>query len=132
MSELARRIGGAVTWRGPRTAPDPALTTRSWRELRKHWQRLRLPCARCRGPIDYDGPRFLIVRGRRRLNPRYLVVGHIVSRRTARILGWSDAQTNGAANTQPECQTCSNRSGAREGQRAQRAVARVKVARSRW
>lgn len=107
-------------WRGPRTPNDPALTTHHWRTtIRQHWQALRLPCARCGGPIDYDGPRYLTVQGRRRLNPRYLIVGHIVSRYTARQLGWTEQQTNALTNTQPECQTCSNRSGARLGRQVQ-------------
>lgn len=107
-------------WRGPRTPGDPLLTTHHWRTvIRPHWQRLRLPCARCGRPIDYDGPRFLIVNDRRRLNPRYLVVGHIVSRYEARRRGWTDQQINALSNTQPECQACSNSSGARLGQRVQ-------------
>jgi hypothetical protein len=95
---------------------DPWGLTLTWRKHRIHWKRLRLPCARCRGWIDYDGPRYL---PGRRLNPRYLVVGHIVSRHRARLLGWSEAQVNALSNTQPECQDCSNRSGARLGRQLQ-------------
>ena len=110
-----------MVWRGPRTARDPLLTTRAWRANRKHWQRLRLPCARCGKPIDYDGPRYLTVNGKRRLNPRYLIVGHKVSRWEANRLGWTETQTNALTNTQPECQSCSNTSGAQLGQRIQQA-----------
>lgn len=125
-----------MVWRGPRTARDPLLTGRAWRADRGYWQQLRLPCARCRGPIDYTGPRFLIVRGRKRLNPRYLVVGHIVSRYEARRRGWTDEQINARANQQPECQHCSNTSGARLGNRVQaaRQAGRTKqpATASRW
>ena len=53
--------------------------------------------------------------------PGQFVAGHIVSRRNAKLLGWPEAQTNSLANLRPECRSCSNRSGAREGQQAQRA-----------
>jgi hypothetical protein len=109
------------SWRGPRTGNDPLLTNHHWRKvIRPHWQRLRLPCARCGGPIDYDGARYLVVNGKHRLNPRYLVVGHKVDRYLARRMGWTDLQINALSNTQPECQTCSNRSGAQLGQRVQK------------
>jgi hypothetical protein len=105
-----------MPWAQGRGNRDLSLTTKAWRKHRIYWKRLRLPCARCRGWIDYDGPRYLPgLSGRRRLNPRYLVVGHIVSRHQARRLGWSEAQVNALSNTQPECQDCSNRSGARLG-----------------
>lgn len=107
-------------WRGPRTATDPLLTTAQWRKIRQHWIKLRRPCARCGMPIDYDGPRYLVVNGRRRQNPRSLVVGHIVSRYDARRMGWTEDRINSIPNTQPECQDCSNRSGARLGQKVQR------------
>lgn len=110
-------------WRGPRTPPDPLLTTHHWRTtIRPYWQRLRLPCARCQRLIDYDGPRYLTTTtGRRKLNPRYLVVGHIVSRYDAKRQGWTEQQINALSNTQQECQDCSNRSGALLGQRVQQA-----------
>lgn len=108
-----------MTWRGPRTPRDPLLTTRAWRNDREHWQRLRLPCARCGRPIDYDGPRYLTINGKRRQNPCYLVIGHIVDRWEARRRGWTEQQINARANQQPECQNCSNTSGARLGQRIQ-------------
>jgi hypothetical protein len=44
-------------------------------------------------------------------NPRYLVVGHIVSRVDAYALGWTLDQINDVTNTQPECWTCSVTSG---------------------
>jgi hypothetical protein len=111
-----------MVWRRSRTGSDPLLTNHHWRvTIRKHWQVLRLPCARCHRAIDYDGLRYLITtRGRRILNPRYLVVGHIVDRYQAKRLGWTEQQINAITNTQPECQDCSNRSGARLGQRVQR------------
>lgn len=109
-------------WRGPRTPRDPLLTTRAWRQIRQHWIRLRLPCARCGRPIDYDGPRFYVTAtGKRRQNPRYLVVGHKVDRYRAKLMGWTAQQINALENTQPECVHCSNRSGAQLGQRVQAA-----------
>jgi 5-methylcytosine-specific restriction endonuclease McrA len=66
--------------------------------------------------IDYDGPRYL---PGRKQNPRYLIVGHIVSRHRARELGWPEARIHALANTQPECQSCSNRSGAKLGRQIQ-------------
>lgn len=107
-------------WQGRRGPADPLLQTHHWRKVvRPYWQALRLPCARCGKPIDYDGPRYLTINGQRRQNPRYLVVGHKVDRYTARRLGWTDDQINALSNTQPECQHCSNRSGAQLGQRVQ-------------
>ena len=108
-----------MAWRGPRTPSDPQLHTAAWRRIRDHWRRSGQPCAVCGVAIDYTGPRYLVVRGKRVQNPRALVVGHIVSRRRAKLLGWTAAQTNALSNTRPECQRCSNLSGAREGQRAQ-------------
>lgn len=96
----------------------------------------RRPCARCHGPIAYDGPRYLPNRkhrpsctrdaclGCRTVNPRSLVVGHIVSRYDARRAGWPEERTNGLANTRPECWRCSNSSGARAGNKIQAAKAK--------
>jgi hypothetical protein len=111
-----------MTWRGPRTANDPLLTTHHWRKVvRPYWIALRLPCARCHRMIDYDGPRFIrSLTGRRTINPRALVVGHIVSRNRAKRMGWTEDQINALSNTRPECQDCSNKSGAREGNQMQR------------
>jgi hypothetical protein len=125
-------------WRGPRTSgKDPLLARAShYKRNREYWQRLRLPCAICHKPIDYTGPRYYIGPGGRRIqNPRSLVVGHIVSRWEAKRLGWSESMINALANTQPECQWCSNKSGARLGALVQRAHQRVRVGRSdrdRW
>ena len=117
-----------MPWAKGRANRDPSLTTPAWRKHRIYWKAQRLPCARCGGWIDYDGPRYL---PGRKLNPRYLVVGHVVSRYEARLRGWSEAEVNALANTQPECQTCSNRSGARLGRRLQdRAPAVIAV--HRW
>jgi hypothetical protein len=123
-----------VTWRGPRTAADPLLTGYHWRvTVRNHWKAQRLPCAVCRKPIDYDGPRYyLSVTGRRTLNPRYLVVGHIVSRYTAKRYGWTEAQINALSNTRPECQACSNRTGAKLGQKVQRSKRTTLNTSRRW
>ena len=60
---------------------DPALYSRQHRDHnRRYWQALRLPCARCGGRIDYTGPLDL-PNGLK--NPRYLVVGHKISRTEA-------------------------------------------------
>lgn len=91
---------------------SPGLGNRKHRvHNRAHWQALRLPCARCGHAIDYDGPRIL-PNGKH--NPRYLVVGHIVSRMDALALGWTLERINDLSNTQPECWTCSVTSGARD------------------
>jgi len=111
-----------MAWRGPRTANDPLLTTHHWRvTVRNHWKAKRLPCAVCGRAIDYDGPTFLTtITGKQRLNPRALVVGHIVSRYHAKRYGWTETQINDISNTQPEHRACSNRSGAKLGNRVQR------------
>lgn len=84
---------------------DPLLKGADWEAVKAHWRRMRWPCARCGGGIDYDGPP----------GPRSLDVGHIVSRDQARAMGWSRAQINDIGNTQPECRTCSRSHGARYG-----------------
>jgi hypothetical protein len=114
-----------MVWRGPKSAgKDPLLARAShYRRNRQYWQRLRLPCAVCGQPIDYDGPN--LIAGRQ--NPRALVVGHRVSRYAAKRAGWSEALINSTANTQPECRTCSNRTGAQLGQQVQRAKTKIKL-----
>jgi hypothetical protein len=114
-----------MVWRGPKSAgKDPLLARAShYKRNRQYWQRLRLPCAVCGRAIDYDGPRY--IGGRQ--NPRALVVGHIVSRYHAKRLGWTEQQINSISNTQPECQSCSNRTGARLGAQVQRASRRVRI-----
>jgi hypothetical protein len=93
-----------------RKPPDAALVDRKHRlHNRRYWQSRRLPCARCGGPIDYFGRQFL---SDGKANPRYLVVGHKVSRVEAAELGWSLLQVNDLTNTQPECYECSVKSGA--------------------
>jgi hypothetical protein len=67
--------------------------------------------------IDYDGPSYLVVGGKRRLNPGSLVIGHVVSRFEAKQRGWSEGQINSIANTRPERADHSLRSGARLGER---------------
>ena len=123
-----------MAWRGPRTPSDPLLHGRDRQRIREYWKRSGRPCAVCGAPIDYTGPRFFVVAGRRAQNPRVLVVGHIVSRRRAKLLGWTAAQINAIGNTRPEGQRCSNQTGAREGQRAQAAAVKAWPATyvSRW
>jgi hypothetical protein len=121
-----------MTWRGPRTTRDPLLTTSQWRKNREHWKKLRLPCSRCGKAIDYDGPRYFAASpalcrhyrctkrvSHQHLNPRYLVVGHKVARFNARDMGWGEDRINALVQTWPECQDCSNRSGAKLGQKVQ-------------
>jgi 5-methylcytosine-specific restriction endonuclease McrA len=117
-----------MAWRGPKeSGKDPLLARAShYQRNRKHWQRLRLPCAVCGRPIDYDG--LNLINGRQ--NPRALVVGHIVSRYHAKRMGWSEAMINATANTRPECRACSNRSGAQLGRQVQQAKAMVRVSAS--
>jgi hypothetical protein len=79
-----------------------------------------LPCARCGRPIDYFG-RQILPNGQ--ANPRYLVVGHRVSRVEAAELGWPLAKVNDITNTQPECYECSVKSGAVLGRDRARAKA---------
>jgi hypothetical protein len=120
-------------WRGPRkSGKDPLLAKAAhYKRNRNHFIRLRLPCAVCHRVIDYDGPRY--INGKQ--NPRSLVVGHIVARYWAKQMGWSDAQINSLQNVQPECQSCSNRTGAKLGRMVQRAKAQIRVGRTdrdRW
>lgn len=113
---------------------DPLLGTYTWRvTIRRHWIAKRLPCARCNQPIDYDGQRYHMVNGERRLNPRYLVVGHKVDRYTAKRMGWTEQQINSIDNTQPECARCSHSSGAKLGQKLSRQRRTTRVAEAaRW
>jgi 5-methylcytosine-specific restriction endonuclease McrA len=97
-----------MTWRGPRQARDPLLDSPLYRKNRAQLKRLHLPCAICGRAIDYT-------------ESGAFVAGHIVSRRKAKLLGWTPAQINALTNLQPECRSCSNKTGAREGQQAQRA-----------
>ena len=106
----------AFSNRGP---ADKAYTTKQWAANRQHWRTVRRPCARCGKAIAYDAPYHITVRGKRTINPDALVVGHIVSKRRARRMGWTEAKTNALDNTQPECGACSVKSGAREGRKAQ-------------
>jgi hypothetical protein len=118
--QLKKRVS-VVVWQGPRTRPDPLLWTPAWRrEIRGYWKRRRLPCqCGCVPPMEiaYDSPTFLLVNGKRRLNPASLAVGHILSRYEARQLGWSEQQINSLSNTRPERADHSLRSGAELGER---------------
>jgi 5-methylcytosine-specific restriction endonuclease McrA len=100
--------GWCMAWRGPSTPRDPLLDTPLYRRNRAILKAMHLPCAVCGRTDMYS-------------KPGQFVAGHIVSRRKAKLLGWPEAQTNSLANLRPECRSCSNRSGAREGQQAQRA-----------
>jgi hypothetical protein len=94
---------------------DPLLTTYVWRQIRIWWQMPvhQRPCARCGRPINYSLARYFP--GTKKVNPGSLVIGHIVGRDQAKLLGWSDAQINALSNTQPEHARCSDRSGAQYG-----------------
>ena len=114
-------LGVLMAWRGPRSgASRPGYHTKGWAKIKGYWRSQRLPCSRCGCTIDYDGSYMIMDGGRRTVNPHYLVVGHMVSVATATALGWPDSQTYALANTRPECWTCSNRSGARSGNRRHR------------
>jgi len=102
---MASRTRDRTNGRARPRGNDPLLNTATWRTARTHWRTIQGPCARCGRPIDYDAPRG---------HPRALIVGHIVSRARARAMGWTAAQINALTNTQPECTTCSARSGARD------------------
>lgn len=92
---------------------------KQWQANKAHWRAVRWPCVRCGQPIDYTAPYWTkLPGGRQRINPRALVVGHIVSKAKARRLGWTKTQTNDLSNTQPECAACSLSSGGREGARS--------------
>ena len=100
-----------MTWRGPSTPRDPLLDTPLYRRNRAILKAMRLPCALCGRTDMYS-------------MPGQFVAGHIVSRRKAKLLGYTEAQTNALSNLRPECRSCSNRSGAREGQQARQAKLR--------
>ena len=124
-----------VAWRGPHGPDDPLLATARHRANRAYWKRQKRPCARCGGAIDYTGKTFIVINGKRRLNPLALVVGHIVGRYEAKRMGWNEAQINALSNTQPECARCSVKSGARLGRRLQGVKTRRQLAAtgaSRW
>ncbi len=97
-----------MAWRGPTTPRDPLLDTPRYRRNRAHLKKMRLPCAVSGKAIDYT-------------KPQAFVAGHIVSRRKAKLLSWTEEMTNSLANLRPECRSCSNRGGAREGQQARQA-----------
>ncbi len=114
-----------MTWRGPRTQRtdrwdrDP-LYVRNRAIIRAQ----RRPCARCGRTIDYDGPYWLIVKGRRTINPLAYHCGHIVDR----VRGGTHELTN----LQPEHAACSIRSGARLGQKRQRKTKRKTLIARDW
>jgi hypothetical protein len=114
-----------VAWRGPSktsASRDPLLSVASHRRHnRNYWIRSGLPCQVCGRALVYDKA-LRYIGGRQ--NPAYLVVGHIVSRYHAKLMGWTDAMINARSNTRPECTACSNKSGARLGQKVQRSQVR--------
>lgn len=115
--------------RTPRPPRSPIYADPQHHANKKHWQKARLPCARCKGWIDYDGPATLTTRtGRKVQNPRRLVVGHIIAVDIARRHGWTMQQINALTNTQPECQNCSNRSGGQARVRKVQSAALVRKA----
>jgi len=109
-----------MTWRGPRSrGNDHLLHGVDWSKIKAYYRTVKPPrCARCGCALDWDGT--YMINGK--CNPRYPVVGHRVSRVVARSLGWTDQQINDLSNTQIECKRCSDRSGARSGQRIQRSA----------
>jgi hypothetical protein len=116
-----------MTWEKTRDhdANDPAINSRQWRKLREQIRGLRLPCGRCGGWIDYDN-----VGGKQ--NPKSFVLGHRVSRREARARGWTAAMMNSPTNLQPECRSCSNKSGARLGRKLQERARPYQPFADRW
>jgi hypothetical protein len=119
-------------WRGPRTTRDPLLITASHRSNRTYWVALArtvgLRCTLCGCPIEWRKEYRRLPNGRE--NPRYLVIGHVTSRYTAKRMGWTEQQINSLSNTRPECKHCSNKTGAQLGRQVQhsnRNKDRVKV-----
>ncbi len=90
---------------------DPRLKSATYKRTRAQLKREAKArgdcCARCRGAIDYDGPYWLSIGGRRRVNPRAFVAGHRVGR--------ADGGGDELANLQAECARCSIDSGAKDG-----------------
>jgi hypothetical protein len=66
-------------------------------------------------PIDYDGPTFWVVNGNPQLNPRALVIGHVVSRYEAKRLGWTAAMINDISNTRGVLPEAAGRGQQRQG-----------------
>lgn len=102
-----------MAWRGPRTPRtnrwdrDPTYLAN-----RATIRAQRPPCWRCSQPIAYDEPYWITIRGRRTVNPRAFVCGHIIDR--ARGGGHE------LSNLRAEHARCSITSGARLGQQRQR------------
>ena len=92
-----------------RQSKDPLLSAPRYRRNREVLKRQKLPCAVCGRAIAYD-------------QPGQFVAGHIVARHKAKRLGWLEQQINALSNLRPECKQCSNRTGAREGNRVKRAM----------
>lgn len=104
---------------------DPRLKTYSWAKIKAHWRRVQGPCARCGQPIDYDGPyRIPVGRGRYRLNPAALHVGHITARALDGRTEWRIEET------QPEHVRCSTQAGARLGNALRGARRRLDTSRA--
>jgi len=85
-------------------------------QLRAYWRHVeRLPCARCGGQIDYDGPTYVQVwvdgRLKRKGNPFALDVGHKVEADLDKRKWYAPIDT------QPEHARCNRKAGAQYGNR---------------
>lgn len=114
-ADLGRR---AVSF--PRDVPtDPGLRSAEYRRNRALLRAQRRPCARCGRAIAYDEPYWLATPGgRRSVNPRAFVAGHVIDR--------AAGGGHHLANLRPECARCSFTSGAQLGNRRQRRAAAVR------
>jgi 5-methylcytosine-specific restriction endonuclease McrA len=70
-------------------------------------RREQAPCSRCGGPIDYDGPRYIRLSGRRHENPAAFDAGHIIA-----II---EGGTHALDNLQAEHARCNRSAGAHLG-----------------
>ena len=85
---------------------DPLLKTSQWQANRRYWVANATACELCGVALDVS----VGARG-----PHAMDVGHIVSRRDAKRMGWSAREINALSNTRPECRTCSRSAGGRVG-----------------
>jgi hypothetical protein len=109
-----------TTWKNG----DPALKSQAYRGARARLRARRDPCARCGGMIDYDGPRYFTINGKRIENPLAFDAGH----RVDRVHGGNEAFSN----LQAEHVRCSRRAGARLGARRRWGMPRAAVTANRW
>ena len=130
------RRGGdrADGYGGPGSPEKKATMTWKTRPGRDRWDRdpeyirnraiiraQRRPCARCGGVIAYDEPHWIVVNGKRKVNPRAFHCGHILSR--------AKGGSHALANLQAEHAGCSMRAGSSDGARTRNgsSYARPKV-----